>query len=92
MRGLRTAGRASRGGAPFRASWDRRSLHKRSARPTVRGAACKAAVSNPLFAAQPVRSQCQTHCLRRSRLKFFAEAFFSKRPGERSDEGEQFSV
>ncbi|EDS11008.1 hypothetical protein ANACOL_02191 [Anaerotruncus colihominis DSM 17241] len=32
----------------------------------------------PLFAAQPVSAQCQTHCLRHSRLKFFAEAFFQK--------------
>jgi len=56
----------------------RRSLHQRSAKPTVRGAACINAVPNPLFAAQPASTQYQTHCSRRSRLKFFAEAFFQK--------------
>ncbi|OUP69459.1 hypothetical protein B5F10_07505 [Anaerotruncus colihominis] len=36
-------------------------------------------VACPLFAAQPVRPQCQTHYLRRSRLKFFGIPFFQKR-------------
>ncbi|NBI79105.1 hypothetical protein D3Z39_09515 [Anaerotruncus colihominis] len=34
--------------------------------------------SAPLFAAQPVKTQRLPHCSRRSRLKFFAEAFFQK--------------
>ena len=46
--------------------------------PSVRVAACINAAPAPLFAAQPASTQCQTHCSRRSRLKFFAEAFFQK--------------
>ena len=56
----------------------RRSLYKHSAQPAVRGAACINAAPNLLFAAQPASTQRQTHCSRRSRLKFFAEAFFQK--------------
>ncbi|NBI79469.1 hypothetical protein D3Z39_11450 [Anaerotruncus colihominis] len=50
-------------------------------RPAVRGAACINAVPNPLFAAQPIkvfRRSLFSKRLERSRLKFFAEAFFQK--------------
>ncbi|OUO65704.1 hypothetical protein B5F55_16350 [Anaerotruncus colihominis] len=44
----------------------RRSLYKRSTRPTVHGAACINAAPAPLFAAQPT--------------KVFCRGFFSKKP------------
>ena len=56
----------------------RRGLYKRSSKPTVHGTACISAAPAPLFAAQPVSAQRPPHCSRRSRLKFFAEAFFQK--------------
>ena len=49
---------------PWTQPWGRCSLYKHSARSIVGGAAC-------ISAAPP-------HCSRRSRLKFFAEAFFKK--------------
>ena len=71
-------GADSRGKAPFRALWDRgRPSLSRGHNPGA-GAACINAAPNLLFAAQPASTQRQTHCSRRSRLKFFAEAFFQK--------------
>ncbi|EDS10651.1 hypothetical protein ANACOL_02628 [Anaerotruncus colihominis DSM 17241] len=51
----------------------RRSLYRRSACPTVRGAACIDAAPAPLFAAQPIKVFCRA---------FFQKSggLFSKRP------------
>ncbi|OUO66729.1 hypothetical protein B5F55_12040 [Anaerotruncus colihominis] len=78
---LRRRARTSRGSAPQRASRDRGGPPLSHGPNPGAGAAYINAAQNPLFAAQPVSTQRLPHCLRRSRLKFFAELFFKKAGG-----------